>query len=79
LENIDNKNAQLAEVLLKYSEIRELIEKIKKDQNTKLISLKKIYDLTNETYAELNNSILFQSIKNSKEIIHKGLPSPPII
>ena len=73
LEKIDNKNVILAEILLKYSEIRELIEKIKKDHNTKLISLKKLYDLTNESYAELNNSILFQSIKNSKEIENKEI------
>lgn len=45
LEDIENKNAKLLELLLKYSEIRKLKEEITKKNEANLISLRKLYQL----------------------------------
>ena len=64
LENFKNKNIMLIEILLKFSKIKDLIEEIKVNKETKLISIQKIFELIDKKYFELFLSVLFVSIKN---------------
>ena len=65
----DLKNNKLIELLLKYSEIKEIIEYIIKKQDDKLIRLQKLNEIINEDYIEFINSFFVSEFDNNQEKI----------
>ena len=72
LEDYKNENIQLIELLLKYSKIRDLIEEIKNNRETQLISIQKIFELIDKKYFDFFLSILFVNVQNGKLNLDKN-------
>ena len=66
LDDINNKNVKLIELLFKYSEIKDLIAEIKNNKETRLISLKRLYELIDANYSELFMNLFLQNVRDEK-------------
>ena len=65
----DVKNCELIKLLLKYSEIKEIIEHIIKDPSDKLIKLQKLNEIINEDYIDCINSFFVSEFDNNNDKI----------
>ena len=63
------KNDKLIELLLKYSEIKEIIEYLISEPNEKLIKLQKLNEIINEDYIDFINSFFVSEFDNNQDKI----------
>ena len=70
-----NKNEQLIEILLKYSEIKDLINEYFSNNQDKFISLQKLNERIDKNYIDFFNSFLLQKNDDNKEKIYSFLDS----
>ena len=71
LDDINNNNTKLIDLLLKYSEIKDLCDEIVNNQNKKLISLQKLFSLIERDYADIFMNLFLDYIKNNKSQMEK--------
>ena len=66
LDDINNNNSKLIDLLLKYSEVKDLYDDIVNNQNKKLVSLQKLFSLIERDYTDIFMNIFLDYIRNKK-------------
>ena len=69
-KDFDNKNCKLIELLLEYSQIKEIVEKIKNNSKTKLIYLQELNEIIDEKAIDIFNCFVIPDIENNIEYIN---------